>query len=158
MSKNSNDNVQHIQLPGNMYNMMHAVNPVAFFILPMLGKHADEYPRFRDCFLKDEEHPKYDDHIHVYTRTGGGNRENYRKENQAMREMDGFVTDYDDSFDSTYASWVFKIPERWVPDYKRFTSFPVGRFSKEYRDELDRVYPKLKDKFAELFDKEVRDE
>ena len=29
---------------------MNGVNPATFFILPMLGKHPDEFPRFRDCW------------------------------------------------------------------------------------------------------------
>lgn len=66
----------------SLYNMIHGMNPIAFFVLPMLGdKHPDEWPRFRDVFLKDEEHPEYDMFIHVYTRVGGGNRnEGYGEE------------------------------------------------------------------------------
>lgn len=30
--------------------MINGVNQATFYILPMLGKHPDEYPRFRDCF------------------------------------------------------------------------------------------------------------
>ena len=71
----------------SLYNMVNGVKPTTFFVLPMLGKHPDEYPRFRDCFLSDEEHPQYDDHIHIYTRTGGGNREGYEAENDAMRHQ-----------------------------------------------------------------------
>ena len=58
----------------SLYNLVQGVTSAVFFVLPMLGKHPDEYPRFRDCFLKDAEHPEYDNHIHVYTRVGGGNR------------------------------------------------------------------------------------
>ena len=31
--------------------MINGVQPATFFLLPMLGKHPDEYPRFRDCFV-----------------------------------------------------------------------------------------------------------
>ena len=56
----------------SVYNMMFGVNQTCvFFILPMLGRHPDKYPRFRDCFLSDEEHPEYDNYIHVYPRVGG---------------------------------------------------------------------------------------
>lgn len=64
-----------------MYNMMNGTSMATFFVIPMLGKRPDEFPRFRDCFLNDEEHPEYKNHIHVYTRTGGGNRESYQVEN-----------------------------------------------------------------------------
>lgn len=52
----------------SLYNMINGVNPATFIILPMLGKHPDEYPRFRDCFIKDGM-------IEVYTRVGGNNRD-----------------------------------------------------------------------------------
>ena len=66
--------------------------PWVFLVLPLLGKHPDMYPRFRDCFVEGKI-------IQVYTRTGGGNREAYIEENQAIRDMDGFIRDYDDDFD-----------------------------------------------------------
>lgn len=135
----------------SLYNMINGVNPCAFFVLPMLGKHPDEYPRFRDCFLEDEEHPECNDHIHVYTRTGGGNRESYEAENDAMTAMPEFVTDFDDSFDCTYASWVFSVPERWKADFDRFKEGKIAEFSPEYQSELRRVYPKLSEKFDEIF-------
>jgi hypothetical protein len=136
----------------SLYNMINGANPATFFILPMLGKHPDEYPRYRDCFMSDEEHPEYDDHIHIYTRTGGGNREFYESENDSMTEMPEFVTDYDDSFDSTYASWIFRVPEKWLEDYTKIRDGNLKEISAEYRAELYRVYPKLASKFDELFD------
>ena len=131
--------------------MMHGVQPVTFFVLPMLGKHPDEYPRFRDCFLGDKEHPEYDDHIHVYTRTGGGNREAYQAENDEMRSMPDYVTDWDDSFDCTFASWVFRVPERWRDDFAKIKDGKLREISDDYKAEMYRVFPKLKDKFDEIF-------
>ena len=49
--------------------MINGVNPATFLFLPMLGKHPDEYPRFRDCFISEDETQKI-----VFTRVGGGNR------------------------------------------------------------------------------------
>lgn len=135
----------------NLYNMTNGVNPATFVVLPMLGKHPDEYPRFRDCFLADEERPELKDHIHVYTRTGGGNREDYEAENQAIRQIPGFVTDYDDGFDRTYASWVFRVPEYWKDDYDKIMSGNIKGVSTEYQSELRRVYPKLAEKWDKLF-------
>jgi hypothetical protein len=136
----------------SLYNLLNGVNQSAFFFLPMLGKHPDEYPRFRDCFLRDPDHPKYDNHIHVYTRTGGGNRDEYKDQNEAMRQMDGFVTDHDDSFDSTFATWVFVVPDRWRADFDNMLSGNLKLISAEYRAEMARVYPKLADKFREIFE------
>lgn len=138
----------------SVYNMLCGMSSATFFILPMLGKHPEEYPRFRDCFTSDGEHPKYDKHIHIYTRTGGGNREGYADENNKMRSMPGYVTDFDDSFDCTYASWVFKVPERWQADFDLIESGKIKEVSKEYQEELRRVFPKLNEKFDELFSAE----
>lgn len=137
----------------SLYHMMNGVNPCTFWILPMLGKHPDEYPRFRDCFIEDPEHPEYDNHIHVYTRTGGGNREEYEAENEAMRQIDGFVHDFDDSADCTYASWIFEVPEKWRHDFAKIIDEKRGikAVSKAYQDELRRVYPKLSDTFDSIF-------
>jgi hypothetical protein len=131
--------------------MVNGVTDATFFILPMLGKHPDEYPRFRNCFLYDEQHPEYDNHIHVYTRTGGGNREGYEAENEMMLLMPTFVTDYDDDFDSTFASWIFSVPSEWKDDFEKITSGDFVHVSAEYKEKMCQVYPKLKEKFNQLF-------
>ncbi len=135
----------------SLYNMMNGVTKATFLVMPMLEKHPDEYPRFRDCFLADEEHPEYDNHIHIYTRVGGGNRSSYAEEISEMRAMPGYVTDFDDSFDSTFASFVFEIPERFMDDYSKILSGKLTETSAEYQSALRNVFPKLSDKFAEVF-------
>ena len=135
----------------NLYNMVNRVNPAAFFILPMLGKHPDEYPRFRDCFTADEEHPEYDNFIHIYTRVGGGNREYYQEEIEELRATDGYVTDFDDNFDSTFATFVFGVPEQFKDDFSKALSGQIKETSLEYQNILRKVYPKLSDKFDEIF-------
>jgi hypothetical protein len=134
-----------------MYNMVHGVNPFTFIVLPMLGKHPDEYPRFRDCFGGDESKPEYDGHILVYTRTGGSNRADYWVEISAMRQLPEYVADYDDAEDDTYAMFVFSVPERWTADYEKIINGKLVEVSDEYKDEMCRVYPKLADKFNEMF-------
>ena len=134
----------------SLYNMLHGVSSAAFFILPMLGKHPDEYPRFRDCFLCDEEHPEYDDHIHLYTRVGGGNRGCGYGEEELCKHPD-FVTSFDDSFDSTYATYVFRVPIKWQEDFNKIKANNLKEISEEYKKELYRIFPKLKDKFDAIF-------
>lgn len=135
----------------SLYNLINGVTNATFFVLPMLGKHPDEYPRFRDCFTNDPEHPEYDNHIHIYTRTGGGNRESYESENAALQAMAGFVCDFDDSFDSTFASWIFRVPEQWQDDYRKVITGNIKGLSRAYQDQLRRVYPRLNEKFDALF-------
>lgn len=142
----------------SLYNMLNGVTPATFFILPMLGKHPDEYPRFRDCFLADPEHPEYDDHIHVYTRTGGGNRKDYEAENKEMTCHPNYITDFDDGFDSTYASFIFSVPEKWKADFETLVSGKISDTSREYQEMVKSMYPKLKHKLDEIFEAAAKEE
>jgi hypothetical protein len=133
----------------SLYNMIHGATIATFFVLPMLGKHPDEYPRFRGCFIADEGHPEYDDHIHVYTRVGGGNRGCDFGE-EKLYDMPEFVTTFDDSFDSTYATYVFKVPDKWKADFELFKQGKPKEFSQEYKEEIIRVFPKIEGKLKEV--------
>ncbi len=146
----------------SLYNMVNGMNPATFFILPMLGKHPDEYPRFRDCFVGSvalrvvgsEDTPEYNNCIMVYTRVGGDNRESYVDEVAEMQSDPNFVGDFDDDFDCTYATYVFNVPEKWKPD---FDLIMVGKFaevSEEYKSHLKTIFPKLVDTFDKIFTKE----
>lgn len=135
----------------SLYNIMNGVTPATFFILPMLGEdHPDNYPRFRDCFLSDQEHPEYDGFIHVYTRAGGNNRGcGYGEE--VLLKHPNFVATFDNSFDSTYGSYVFSVPEEWKADFDLIQAFKFKEVSKAYQDRVRKVYPKLADKLNELW-------
>lgn len=80
----------------SLYNMLNGVNPATFFILPMLDKHPDEYPRFRDCFIGEDKNS-----IVIYTRVGGSNR-NCGFGEEELYKHPNFIKTYDDCFDSTY--------------------------------------------------------
>lgn len=136
----------------SLYNMVCGVKPAAFFVLPVLGKHPEEYPRFRDCFIGDEEQPKTDGKIIIYTRTGGGNRASYGEENAAITQMDGYQFDYDDSFDSTFANFVFDIPEKWGDDVNKALTGKLNETSQEYQDMICTTFPKIEDKLRGMFD------
>lgn len=85
----------------SLYNMIHGVNPTAPLLMAALGITTNDVPRFRDCYWDGT-------HICVHTRTGGGNRENYQLENDALCAIAGYSRDADDDFDSTYATFYFK--------------------------------------------------
>lgn len=155
----------------SLYNLVSGFNLASFLILPMLGKHPDSYPRFRDCFtqrrgftLKDglpimspegqqqEEAP----YIYLLTRVGGGNREDYKGAIARLRAMPEYVHDFDDDFDSTYATFLFNVPSRWLADFIAITQGNLKSVSAEYRDEIKRVFPKLADKVDGMFEIEPR--
>lgn len=134
----------------SLYNMMNGVSQLTFIVLPMLGKHPNEYPRFRDCFLKDEEHPEYDNHIHVYTRVGGGNRGCGYGEEELMKHPN-FVTTFDDNFDCTYATYVFSVPDEWKEDFDKIVKGKMLEISDDYKKQIYKVFPKLEEKLKKMF-------
>ncbi len=144
-----------------LYNVINGVQPSTWFILPMLGKHPDEYPRFRDCFVgkmwrnkeKDEYgipvwHHGKEQLISVYTRVGGNNRPDYQKEIEIMKKMSEYVEDFDDDFDNTFAIFVFRVPDKFKKDFDYITKGEslISGISKELQKQINKVYPKLKDK------------
>lgn len=148
----------------SLYNIVNGVQPATFFLLPMLGKHPDQYPRFRDCFAGREKNSEKLDpfgipikehgdtpEISVYTRVGGGNREDYEDAISTLRNTEGYVTDYDDDFDCTFATFVFKVPERFIDDFIKVKEGKIKETSQAYRDQLYSVYPKLKEKLDTIF-------
>ena len=128
----------------SMYNMINGVNPATFFILPMLGeKHPDNYPRFRDCFVENDE-------IHVYTRVGGGNR-NCGFGEEELQSHPNYLRDFDDDYDSTYATYVFSVPDEFKPDFELIKLGKIKEISDKYKERLYLVYPKLKETFDKIF-------
>lgn len=128
--------------------MINGVNPATFFILPFLGeKHPDTYPRFRDCFI-DSQNDK--DVIVVYTRVGGGNRDCGYGEEELYKHPN-FISTKDDDFDSTYAEYVFGVPEEWAEDFGKIKNGELRQISQAYKDRLYKVFPKLKETFDKIF-------
>lgn len=129
----------------SLYNMINGVNPATFFILPMLGeKHPNNYPRFRDCFVDSGE-------IRVYTRVGGGNRDCGFGEEE-LQQHPNYLRDEDDDFDSTYATYIFSVPNEWKEDFEKIMTGKIKEISQAYRERLYAVFPKLKDTFDKLFE------
>ena len=73
---------------GGLYNVLAGWDPACVWLAPMLTEEnpQDFFPRFRDCWLSDSG-----DAIEIFTRVGGGNREYYECEIEALRDM---PTDY----------------------------------------------------------------
>lgn len=93
-----------------LYNMVYGVNKLAGPLLAALDIDHHDVPRFRDCFLH------VDGTIVIYTRTGGGNREEYQSQNDAMKLHKYYLRDEDDRYDCTYALFHFTIPEEIKAD------------------------------------------
>lgn len=120
----------------SLYNMMNGFNPACVYILPMLGKKSEEYPRFRDCFVTE------DNNIAIFTRFGGGNRGQGYGEDELM-EDENFIRYYDDDFDNTYATYVFKVPDKWKADFDLIMDSKFSEVSDEYVALIKEFYPRL---------------
>lgn len=124
----------------SLYNMINGFNPACLFILPMLGRKQDEYPRFRDCFVEDKEGK-----IAIFTRVGGNNRGCGYGEDELYKDPN-YVTTYDDSFDNTYATYVFNVPEKWKADFDKIIDGKIQEVSDEYYSYVSEFYPILAEK------------
>ena len=89
----------------SLYNMLFGMNPDADQLLGLLGKTKADFGRFRNVYVSDG-------YLGVYTRNGGGNREDYEDVFDEMAEHPWYSHDQDDDFDCTYASIYFKVPEK----------------------------------------------
>lgn len=129
---------------GNLYNLINGVDPATFLVLPMLGKHPDEYPRFRDCYVNKENH------IIILTRVGGPNRNTGLGEEE-MQKSPYFIKTYDSEEDSTYGYYEFEVPKEWKKDLEKMLNHK--RPSDKYVNQMCKVYPKLETYFRKMFPK-----
>ena len=120
----------------SLYNMLMGFNPACLLIMPMLGRKQEEYPRFRDCFISEENN------IVIYTRVGGGNR-NCGYGEEKLMEDEHFIKTYDDKDDSTYGYYEFNVPEKWKSDFCLIVDGKFDKVSKEYINHIKKFYPKL---------------
>ena len=119
----------------SLYNMLMGFNPACVILMPMLGRKAEEYPRFRGCFLEDDK-------IAIYTRVGGGNRGCGFGEEE-LYEDPNYVDTYDDDFDNTYATYLFNVPNKWKVDFDYICNENFDLVSDEYVECVKEFYPKL---------------
>ena len=120
----------------SLYNALFGTNPATGLLLAMLGIDRNFPPRFRDCYLDGER-------IVIYTRTGGGNRDEYEAQNDAMHALPGFVSDEDDDFDSTYAHFSYRIPEKFLESIEALRN--IGGAGKDPRLAWKDMFDKLND-------------
>ena len=107
----------------SLYNMLLGVNPMVPPILGLLNTEATELGRFRDAYFTKEDDEVV---IAIFARNGGGNRACWKEEAKENTEdcncpgctqqlfvpkMPGYIRDFDDDFDSTYCTTVFRLPD-----------------------------------------------
>lgn len=93
----------------SLYNLLFGMNSHTPILLAVLGLKENDVERLRDVFIGKDGTT-----IEVYTRTGGGNRDDYPQD--AMRHLPTWITSVDDDFDCTYCTDTFCIPPEFVQD------------------------------------------
>lgn len=123
-----------------LYNMLFGWNHACVLLAPMLTDENPQqfFPRFRDCYLSEDG-----EHIEIFTRVGGGNREGYADEIEKLRSMPTYVSDEDDDFDCTYATFTFGVPEEWRADFEHVRAGEYHKLSDAYVERMQKCYPKL---------------
>ena len=121
-----------------MYNMLFGWNSACVLLAPMLTDENPQqfFPRFRDCYLSG-------DNIEIFTRVGGGNRDDYAEEIERLRSMPTYVSDEDDSFDCTYATFTFGVPDEWRSDFEHVKAREYDKLSDVYFNRMQECYPSL---------------
>lgn len=90
----------------SLYNQLFGESSIADTLLFTLGLTREDCGRFRDCFI-------FKDNIVIYTRNGGGNRDEYQYVFDEFAEHPNYISDEDDDFDCTYARIYFSFPEKF---------------------------------------------
>lgn len=121
----------------SLYNELFGFNPACFYLMPMLGRKQNEWPRFRDCFLGEKN-----DTIVIYTRVGGNNR-NCGYGEEELYDDPNFIRTWDDEYDSTYGYYEFRVPEKWKADFDKIVGGHAKDISDEYKAVLYDFFPKL---------------
>lgn len=119
----------------SLYNMLFGTNPAAGFLLGALELETEKYPtgRFRDIYFENESgEPK----VILYTRNGGGNREDYEYVFEALEKHPLYLTDYDDDFDSTYAYIEFEAPQSVIDFFEDVKGERFERVGERFQREI----------------------
>ena len=124
---------------GGFYNMINGYNPACVLVMPMLGRKQEDYPRFRDCFVTEDEN------IAIFTRAGGNNRNCGLGEEELYKDPN-YIRTYDDDFDNTYATYEFRVPEKWKKDFDLIIAGNLNEVSDEYVACLREFFPLLNEK------------
>ena len=118
----------------SLYNALFGMNPAAGYLLGSLDKTKDDFGRFRDAYFEKNEDGT--GKIIVYTRCGGGNREDYEDVYDEMQDHPLYIKDYDDDFDCTYSYFEFNAPETVIEFFKDVHADQFERVSERFKREI----------------------
>jgi len=120
----------------SLYNMLHGFNEHVEELLEILNLSSSDFGRFRDAYLNADG-----TEIIVFTRCGGGNREDYEWVFDDMESHPMYIRNEDDNYDCTYCSFYFKVPEDKLELTK---SWATGEKPKSLEEKSEEFFEKLK--------------
>jgi hypothetical protein len=134
----------------SLYNMVFGMNAnLAVIMSPFLPQRADTFPRFRDIFTEAEDAPVKGD-IYIYTRMGGGNRECWEEGKEdcdccacnadKIEDLDECLYRYDDDFDRTFCTFVFKVKDERREDFNLVALGKLKETSDWYKETLRNMF------------------
>lgn len=118
----------------SFYNTLLGMNEETPVLLGMIGVDKEYFDRFRDV-----EIIKNGTVIRVFTRLGGGNREEYTKTWKKIKTHNLYIKDYDDDFDETYAYIEFNIPNEYKETAKKMFKGEPLKFEEKFKKQLDEM-------------------
>jgi hypothetical protein len=74
--------------------------------------------RLRDMWMEPHEDGGY--RLAIYTRVGGNNRESYTEWVEYAQSHPNYISDRDDDFDNTYATYYFRITDAGVEAWAKW--------------------------------------
>jgi hypothetical protein len=131
--------VRDAQGRGGLYNLLFpgALDRGAA-LLPVIGINPEAAAafRFRDCWPERDGTDRF--RIHVYTRIGGGNRPEYAEAIKTLRALPTYERDADDGYDTTYASFWFRVPDQFAAPVARIAVDPIDT-AQRWRDVTEKI-------------------
>jgi len=135
----------------SFYNMLFGRNPQSALLLAAVGFKENDVERFRDVSVEDGGKT-----IAIYTRTGGGNRDDYP--NEALTSSPLYSHGEDDDFDNTYRTFYMKVPDEFVSDVAKLGDILGNGLRKKFGQHLLRTLkrePTEGDKARAAYDAEL---
>jgi hypothetical protein len=105
----------------SLYNLAMGFNPGAGLVLAILRMDPKkDVPRFRDAWFENSGKEMV-----LLTRTGGNNRAEYNEEHVRLLSHRLYLSNDDDTFDSTFCRYVYLVPEEFTAETTAFAAAMV---------------------------------
>jgi hypothetical protein len=134
------------------YNLIYGATIESFFVIPLLfGKHPNELPRFRNCWII-KNLDGYE--IKILSRIGkkyfdeGYGEEMYLNHELFLRFENKLITK--EFTDDTYGNYFFKIPNELKEDIVHIFLEKYQLISEENKELIKNIFPKLEKQLSKL--------